>query len=107
MNDTTSRDLHESQARLAKDLKTIVRDAEELLRHAVKDAGQGYGEARSRLEESLNSAKAELASAEQAVIDGVYEAGRAADRYVHRHPWESIGIGAGIGLLVGLLIGRR
>jgi ElaB/YqjD/DUF883 family membrane-anchored ribosome-binding protein len=99
--------LNEGQQRLAQDFKAVVDDAEQLLRHAARDAGQGYGEARQRLEESLKAARAEFARLEGAVVDRARRAGRATDSYVHEHPWESIGIGAGIGLLLGLLIGRR
>lgn len=99
--------LRQGRERLAGDLRDVIDDAEALLRHAVRDAGHGYDEARGRLEKSLKAARAGLADAQEAALDGVRDAGRAADGYVRKHPWESIGIGAGIGLLVGLLIGRR
>jgi ElaB/YqjD/DUF883 family membrane-anchored ribosome-binding protein len=102
-----SQNFQEGQARLARDLRVVVDDAEALLRQTVRDAGQGYGEARARLEQSLQTAKTELASAERAVLDTVAKAGRSTDDYVRKHPWESIAVGAGVGLLLGLLIGRR
>lgn len=103
----TSTTLKEGEKRLAKDFKAVVNDAEQLLRHAARDAGQGYEEARERLEESLKVAREELARLEGAVVDGARRAGRATDGYVHQHPWESIGVGAAVGLLLGLLIARR
>ncbi len=99
--------LKDGQQRLAQDFKAVVNDAEQLLRDAARDAGQGYGEARERLEESLKIARDELACLEGAMMDSARRAGRATDDYVHRRPWESIGIGAGVGLLLGLLIARR
>jgi ElaB/YqjD/DUF883 family membrane-anchored ribosome-binding protein len=30
-----------------------------------------------------------------------------ADDFVHRNPWEAIGVAAGLGLLIGLFIRRR
>ena len=102
-----SQNLKEGQARLARDLRAVVDDAEALLRQGVRDAGAGYEEARTRLAQSLQSAKAELAQAERAMVDKVVQAGRSTDEYVRRHPWESVAVGAGVGLLVGLLIGRR
>jgi ElaB/YqjD/DUF883 family membrane-anchored ribosome-binding protein len=104
MNDQTAKN---GQKRLAEDFKAVVKDAEELLRHAATDAGDGYDEARARLERSLKAARAELESMEKAVMDGTRRAARATDGYVHDHPWESIGIGAGVGLLLGMLIARR
>jgi ElaB/YqjD/DUF883 family membrane-anchored ribosome-binding protein len=97
----------DGQKRLAKDFKNVVDDAEELLRHTARDTGKGYGEARERLERTLRSARGELKAMEAAVVDGARRTGRAADGYVHKYPWESIGIGAGIGLLVGFLVARR
>ncbi|MBG9390208.1 DUF883 family protein [Caenimonas aquaedulcis] len=108
MNDTThTPSLRADQERLAQDLRAVVRDAEELLRHAVGEAGQGYSQARERLERSLGTAKSEMAAIEAALLAGARDAGRTADQYVSRHPWQSVGIGAGIGLLVGMLVARR
>jgi ElaB/YqjD/DUF883 family membrane-anchored ribosome-binding protein len=104
MNDQPAKN---AQQRLAEDFKAVINDAEELLRHAAIDAGDGYDEARARLERSLKAARAELESLEKAVLEGTRRAARATDGYVHNHPWESIGIGAGVGLLLGMLIARR
>jgi ElaB/YqjD/DUF883 family membrane-anchored ribosome-binding protein len=106
MNDATQLP-RTDQKRLAEDFKAVVNDAEELLRHAARDAGEGYNEARARLEQSLKIARAELETLEKAVLDGTRRAARATDGYVRDHPWESIGIGAGVGLLLGMLIARR
>jgi ElaB/YqjD/DUF883 family membrane-anchored ribosome-binding protein len=102
-----SHDLRDGQKRLAKDFQAVVDDAEELLRHAAQGAGEGYDEARGRLEQALKAARSEIKALEDAVTDGAKRAARATDGYVHEHPWESIGIGAGIGLLLGMLIARR
>jgi len=104
---TQAQTLRNSETRLADDFRAVVRDAEQLLRHAAKEAGDGYTEARERLEASLQTAREELATLEHAVADSARRAGRATDGYVHRHPWESVAVGAGVGLLLGLLIGRR
>jgi ElaB/YqjD/DUF883 family membrane-anchored ribosome-binding protein len=105
MNDATSP--KDGQKRLAEDFKAVVNDAEELLRHAARDAGAGYNEARARLEESLKIARGELEVLEKAMLDRTRRAARATDGYVHDHPWESIGIAAGVGMLLGMLISRR
>ena len=106
MSDAVS-PLHESQARLNRDVRAVVDDAEALLRHVVRDAGEGYDDARSRLERSLKSARVQIETMEHAVVERARKAGRATDEYVHQHPWQSIGIGAGVGLLLGMLITRR
>jgi ElaB/YqjD/DUF883 family membrane-anchored ribosome-binding protein len=106
MNDVATPSRREEK-RLAQDFKTVLNDAEELLRHAARDAGEGYSEARARLEESLKTARAELDTLEEAAVENARRAGRATDSYVRNHPWESIGIGAGVGLLIGMLVARR
>ena len=106
MSDVATQSRREEK-RLAQDFKAVLNDAEELLRHAARDAGEGYNEARVRLEESLKTARAELGTLEKAAVDNAKRAGRATDTYAHNHPWESIGIGAGVGLLLGMLIARR
>lgn len=105
--DTSHTELTEGGERLARDLRTIVDDAEALLKHAVRDAGTGYADARARLERSLHAARTQLEAIEQSAVDGLGEAGRAADSYVRQHPWPVIGASAGLGLVIGLLLGRR
>jgi Mg/Co/Ni transporter MgtE len=40
-------------------------------------------------------------------VDITRDAARATDAYIHKNPWQAIGVAAGIGLVVGLLTGRR
>jgi ElaB/YqjD/DUF883 family membrane-anchored ribosome-binding protein len=106
MNDL-AREIHHSQERMVRELRSLVADAEELLRHAARDAGSEFTAARERLEKGLKAARIRLADAEQAALDQVGDAARAADDYVHHNPWTAIGVGAGIGLVAGLLLARR
>ncbi len=105
--DQATRPFREHTSRLADDFRAVVSDAEQLLRHAATQAGDGYNEARQRLEASLRTAREELGALEETVVGGAKRAGRVTDGYVRDHPWESVAVGAGIGLLLGLLIGRR
>ncbi len=105
--DISTASYKDSQQRLAQDIRAVVDDAEALLRLAVRDAGQGYDDAVSKLERSLKTARAELETIEEAVMETARSAGRATDEFVRSNPWQSIGIGAGIGLLLGMLIARR
>jgi ElaB/YqjD/DUF883 family membrane-anchored ribosome-binding protein len=93
--------------RLISDLKVVIADAEALLQSTAGNVGEGMSEARSRIQASLKQARENLLDLQDAAAARAKAAGRAADDYVHEHPWTSIGVAAGLGLVVGLLIGRR
>lgn len=106
MNDDTPA-LKRTQARLAQDVQTVLTDAQELMRLAAGEAGQGFKEARERLERSTQAARKQLATLQESALQNAREAGRTADGYVRENPWKAVGIGAGLGLLLGLLMTRR
>lgn len=89
--------------KLAEDIKTLVRDAEELLRASTENAEELTDEARRRAEQSLHALRSQLGDIERDLR------GRAEmlDGYVHDNPWTAVAIVGGIALLVGLLMGRR
>ncbi|HVZ42856.1 MAG TPA: DUF883 family protein [Ramlibacter sp.] len=107
MNDVTQTPPAAGEQRLADDLRTVIADAEQLLRHAVRDASQSYADARTRLEGSLKTAKDELAVFEKAALERAMAGARATDAYVRENPWQAVGVGAAIGLLAGYILGRK
>lgn len=92
---------------LVADLKTVVEDAEALLKATSTLTGEKLQEVRARAEESLRQAKVRLAEVEEEAMRRAKEIADAADEYVRENPWQSVGIAAGIGLVLGLLISRR
>lgn len=93
--------------KLVTDMKTVIADAEDLLRATANQAGEKIAVARERIQDSLHQAKVKLAEAEAMVTERAKQAARYTDDYVHENPWRAIGVAAGIGLLLGLLISRR
>jgi ElaB/YqjD/DUF883 family membrane-anchored ribosome-binding protein len=93
----------QANQRLASDLKSVIRDAEELMKATAGQAGDKITEMRSRLAAALESAKASGQRLEEKTV----AAAKATDRTIREHPYESIGIAFGIGLLVGVLVGRK
>ena len=93
--------------KLMGDLRTVISDAEEVLRMTADEAGEGAANLRGRVQARMNQAKADLIHLQEAAVEKAKAAGHAADDFVHDNPWKSIGIAAGIGLVVGLLISRR
>jgi ElaB/YqjD/DUF883 family membrane-anchored ribosome-binding protein len=96
-----------SRERLAADLRTVVADAEELLRATASQAGDKVSAARARIQDSLDSAKLKLSQIGELTADQAKAAAQATDDYVHDHPWTAIGIAAAAGLALGVLISRR
>jgi ElaB/YqjD/DUF883 family membrane-anchored ribosome-binding protein len=92
---------------LLTDLKTVMNDAEALLRATSTQTGEKIQEVRARAEESLRQAKARLSSIEDEALRRAREVADAANEYVRENPWQSVGIAAGVGLLLGLLLSRR
>lgn len=103
---TVSPDFDISKQKLAQDLRTVVADAEELLRATADQAGEKAASLRQRAQANLAQAKARLAEVEHAVVERTKAAAQATDKYVHENPWQSVGVAAAVGVLVGMLIGR-
>ncbi|MHB8948326.1 MAG: DUF883 family protein [Rhodoferax sp.] len=93
--------------KLMGDLRTVISDAEEVLRMTASEAGESAADLRGRVQARMHQAKDELRHLQEAAVAKAKAAGHAADDFVHDNPWKSIGIAAGIGLVVGLLVSRR
>ena len=96
-----------SKEQLISNFKTVLSDAEDLLKATANHGGEALAAVRAKTEESLGMAKAGLADAEAELMSRSKAAVKATDRYVHKNPWQATGIAVGIGLLVGVLLGRR
>jgi ElaB/YqjD/DUF883 family membrane-anchored ribosome-binding protein len=96
-----------SKEKLVSDMKSVVSDAEEILRATAGVAGDKVGELRERIADRLRDAKARIDNAEKLWVRRTRDAARATDDYVSENPWQAIGIAAAIGLLLGVIIGRR
>jgi ElaB/YqjD/DUF883 family membrane-anchored ribosome-binding protein len=92
---------------LVDDMRAVIADTEELLKATAGATGEKLGEVRARAESRLREARSRLAELDDAVVARAKEAARAADGYVHEHPWGAVGIAAVAGILVGVLISRR
>jgi ElaB/YqjD/DUF883 family membrane-anchored ribosome-binding protein len=96
-----------SREKLMGDLRTVMADAEELLRATASQTGERIVAIRARAEESLKAAKARLLEQEEAALAKTKEAAKAADEYVRANPWKAVGIAALAGLILGILAARR
>jgi len=89
--------------RLVSDLKTVTKDAEELLKTVSGEEGNGSQDIRMRLSSAIESAKATYHRLEEKAVAGA----KATDNVIREHPYESLGVGFGLGLLVGVLVSRK
>jgi ElaB/YqjD/DUF883 family membrane-anchored ribosome-binding protein len=92
---------------LVGDFRTVIADAEALLKQTINHGGEELAEICSRAEASIVAMKARLADEQAALVSFTKDAGKNVDIYVHLYPWTAIGVAAGVGLLAGRLSCRR
>ena len=99
--------LQPSKDKIVDDLKSLISDAEDLLKLTADQQGGKLDDLRARINGRVAVAKDRLADAEAAIVDTGKKAVRATDDYVHENPWQSVGVAAGVAFLLGLLVSRR
>jgi len=85
------------------DMSTLAEDARALMAATADVAGEKVSEARKRLAAALESGKEFYGRVRDKAVEGA----KVADKAVHEHPYEAIGVAFGIGALVGYLLARR
>lgn len=96
-----------TKEQLIADFKTVLLDAEALVKATANQGGEALASVRAKAEASLARAKAQMADAEAALLVRAKAAAKATDVYVHENPWKAVGISASLALLVGFIMGRR
>ncbi len=89
------------------DMKSLVRDAQELFHEAASATGEKADTLRSKGLALLDTALAKAQDVQAVAIDTGKELASTADDYVQENPWRAVAISAGLGLLIGLVIGRK
>ena len=93
-----------TRKKLMEDLKTVVVDAEELLKKATADqAREWVATVRTKAERSLKAADDWLAEEEEAINAKTKAIVRAAKDTLRTDTWKVVGIAAAAGVLVGFL----
>lgn len=96
-----------SRQKLLTDVKTLMSDADEIVKAMASATGEKATELGDKLRVKLRSAKEKMGDVQEVVADKAKAAARATDDFVHDNPWQAVGIAAGIGFLLGLLINRK
>jgi len=94
-------------AQLMDDFKALITDAEALIQATASHDDGVMSSIRSKALETLTSAKESFDQAQGTFTDKAKVLAGDADDFVHRNPWEAVGVAAGLGLLLGLLMRRR
>ncbi len=89
------------------EFKMLMADAEALIKATEDHPGDAIHSIRNKALETLAGAKESLSGIEGKMLDKAKVVAGGADDFVHRKPWEAVGVAAGLGLLIGILIGRR
>lgn len=107
MDTATNRRSHSARAskatkadRLAADFQAFVGDVDQALKSASHLPGDSLSAARSKLEEKVVQARAQLA-------DGIGEARNAGEAYLRERPWTFVGVALLVGAVAGMLLARR
>lgn len=104
---TTHEEAQISSEHLISDFKALMADAEELIMATASHEDGPLSAIRSKALDALNNAKESLSSVEGKVTENAKVVAERADEFVHRNPWEAVGVAAGLGLLIGLFMRRR
>jgi ElaB/YqjD/DUF883 family membrane-anchored ribosome-binding protein len=89
------------------DLRSILRDAQNLFREATSSTGMKADDLRERGLELLDTALVKAQDLQSVALDTSKEVVDTADSYVKDNPWRAVAISAGVGVLLGMMIGRR
>jgi ElaB/YqjD/DUF883 family membrane-anchored ribosome-binding protein len=89
------------------DMKSLVRDAQQLFREAGVATGERADELRAKGQDLLDSAAQRAQELQTAAMETGKELASNTDSFVKENPWKAVAISAGVGVLLGMLIGRK
>jgi ElaB/YqjD/DUF883 family membrane-anchored ribosome-binding protein len=90
-----------------RDLGTVIEDVERLFRRFVSEGGECAGESVDQLRASFEDIRERIMKLEHGVQHQVRRRMRETNRYVHEHPWQTIGAVAAVAFVLGALTARR
>jgi ElaB/YqjD/DUF883 family membrane-anchored ribosome-binding protein len=104
--------LEQDHSRLARervlgDLKTLARDAQDLLKATAGDMSEKAKAARARIVSALERANATCTDLQQQTFEAAKAGAKRADTVIRAHPYEAVGVAFGLGVLVGVLMRRK
>jgi ElaB/YqjD/DUF883 family membrane-anchored ribosome-binding protein len=88
------------------DMRTLIRDAQELFREATMNTGEKAEELRARGLVLLDVAMDKAQEVQTVAFEKTREAAHTTDEFVQQNPWKATAVATGVGVLLGMLIAR-
>lgn len=89
------------------DLRSLLRDAQDLFHEATSATGMKAEDLRTRGVDLLDTALVKAQDIQAVALDTSKEVVDSADSYVKENPWRAVAISAGVGIMLGMMIGGR
>ena len=96
-----------ARERVMRDLRTLARDAEGLMKVTAGDLTASARQARARLGGALASAQETCSELQEQALASAKAAATKTDRAIRDNPYAFVGIAFGIGVLIGVLAARK
>ena len=92
---------------LISEVKTGLRQVEDLLKEAASTTGDKAAELRASALNRLKRTGESLTDWQDTAMQRGRAAARATDDYVHDNPWQALGMAVAVGVVIGLIFTRR
>lgn len=89
----------------SQELQRLSNNVEGLLGKVADDHSPQVQELRTRVNQTIESAKSAISKADSVALDALKHAANSADDYVRENPWIAIGVIAGVAASLGFLAG--
>jgi len=89
----------------SQELQQLTDHVEDLLGKVADDQSPHLQDLRTRVSQTIQSAKTAISRADTAAMDALKSAASSADDYVRENPWVAIGVIAGAAASLGFLAG--
>jgi ElaB/YqjD/DUF883 family membrane-anchored ribosome-binding protein len=89
----------------SQELQQLTGHVEGLMSKVAEDHSPQVQELRSRVSDTIQSAKSAMSKADTAALDAIRNVASSADDYVRENPWVAIGVIAGVAASLGFLVG--
>ena len=95
-----------AKASIARDVRGVIADAEQLLHATAGELGDKAREVRKELARKIEAAKERFHNLED-VKEAAEEGLKEVDQVIRKHPYESVGAALVAGLIIGALLNRK